>query len=72
MILATQSVALLDQFEPQDVVVVSRDRRQSTFERLDPSALQDWLEEYSLAELWKKNVLGGRPSAALAQAASSR
>ncbi len=69
VILATQSVALLDQFEPQDVVVVGRAGRESTFERLDPEALRDWLEEYSLAELWEKNVLGGRPAAALAQAA---
>ncbi|MCP3957867.1 MAG: AAA family ATPase [bacterium] len=72
VILATQSVALLDQFEPQDVVVVSRAGRESSFGRLDPDDLHDWLEEYSLAELWEKNVLGGRPSVALAEAAASR
>ncbi len=72
VILATQSVALLDQFEPQDVVVVSRDGRESKFERLDANELQDWLEEYSLAELWEKNVLGGRPSPTLVGAAASR
>lgn len=71
VILATQSVALLDQFEPQDVVVADRVGRASTFERLDPKALEEWLEEYSLAELWEKNVLGGRPRVELKAVASS-
>ena len=26
------------------------------------SNFQDWLQEYSLGELWKKNIFGGRPS----------
>lgn len=59
---ATQSASFVDQFDPQDIVVVGRVGRESTFHRLDPDALRDWLEEYSLAELWEKNVLGGRPS----------
>lgn len=61
VILATQSVALLDQFEPEDVVVVEREGRESTFKRLDAEELKDWLEQYSLGELWEKNVLGGGP-----------
>jgi predicted ATPase len=61
IVLATQSTPLLDHFDPQDVVVVDRTDRVSTFRRLDPVALADWLEEYSLGELWEKNVLGGRP-----------
>ena len=31
------------------------------FKKLDPEQLQDWLERYSLSELWEKNVLGGQP-----------
>jgi predicted ATPase len=61
VIVATQSVALLDQFEPEDVVVVDREALSSTFERLDEQRLREWLEEYSLGELWQKNVLGGGP-----------
>lgn len=61
VVLATQSVALLEQFEPQDVVVVDREHGASTFSRLDPEKLKDWLEEYSLGELWEKNVIGGGP-----------
>jgi predicted ATPase len=66
VILATQSVSLVDQFAPQDIVTVERRQHDSRYEsvirRLDEAALQDWLEEYSLSELWEKNVIGGRPS----------
>ena len=61
VILATQSTLLIDGFEPKDIIVVERRNRQSYFDRLDDSNLQDWLNEYSLSELWNKNVIGGRP-----------
>jgi len=62
VIVATQSVPLLDQFEPEDVVVVERDGAASTFQRLDPEKLRDWLGDYSLGQLWEKNVIGGGPA----------
>jgi predicted ATPase len=61
VIVATQSAALLDAFDPEDIVVVERDAKASTFRRLDPAALTDWLDEYSVGQLWEKNVLGGAP-----------
>jgi predicted ATPase len=61
VILATQSVSLIDRFEPEDIVVVERRGRESTFRRLKPSELDAWLDEYTLSELWEKNVIGGRP-----------
>lgn len=61
VILATQSVPLLDEFEPGDVVVVDRHGGESLFAHLEPAELTDWLDEYSLSELWEKNVIGGRP-----------
>jgi hypothetical protein len=48
--------------EPEDVIVVDRKDNASTFHRLDATQLQDWLDDYSLGELWKQNVLGGRPA----------
>ncbi|MBL7224024.1 MAG: AAA family ATPase [Candidatus Brocadiae bacterium] len=66
LILATQSVNLLDQFEPEHIVTVERHRLdgqyESVFRRVDPGELAEWLEEYSLSELWEKNVIGGRPT----------
>jgi predicted ATPase len=61
VIVATQSVTLLDNFGTDRVVVAKNDGRRSTFARLDQDKLATWLEDYSLGELWEKNVLGGRP-----------
>jgi predicted ATPase len=62
VIVATQSVTLLDQFASEDVIVVERSNGESTFERLAKDQVRGWLDDYSLGELWLKNVLGGRPS----------
>jgi predicted ATPase len=63
VIVSTQSAPLLNEFEPKDVVIVERHQGESTFRRLEPDDLSEWLGEYSLGELWQKNVLGGRPGA---------
>jgi predicted ATPase len=63
VIVATQSVAFLNHFDPEDVVVVERGDGASVFRRLDSASLADWLEDYSLGELWEKNVIGGGPFA---------
>jgi predicted ATPase len=60
--LSTQSMTLIDYFEPEDIIVVDRPDRDSTFRRLDSAQLDTWLDDYSLAELWEKNVIGGRPA----------
>lgn len=61
VIVATQSPLLLDQFTPEEVVVVDRDNGQSVFKRLKEEDLKEWLSDYSLGQLWLKNLLGGRP-----------
>jgi len=62
VIVSTQSPTLLDYFEPEDVVVVNRKNGKSTLSRLDENSLQSWLEEYSVGELWQKNVVQGGPT----------
>lgn len=61
VILTTQSAELLNEFDPKDVIVVDRNQEGTVFKRLDEDSLEEWLEEYTLGELWKKNLLGGRP-----------
>lgn len=61
VIVSTQSVPLVNQFEPQDIIVVDREDGQSIFRRLDTESLEVWLDEYGLGDLWEKNLLGGRP-----------
>lgn len=58
---STQSVTLVNQLSPEDVIVVDRHDRASTFRHLDGDEIQSWLDDYALGELWEKNVLGGRP-----------
>src|SRR5204863_9862065 len=62
LIVATQSVELLNELQAEDVVVMGRKDGASTFERLEADVLKAWLEDYSIGELWKMNVLGGRPA----------
>ncbi len=58
LLVATQSAALIDQFDVEDVVTVELRDGASAFERLDPEALKEWLAEYTLSELWERNVIG--------------
>jgi predicted ATPase len=62
VIVSTQSASLLDNFEAEDVVVVERENGASTFKRLSSAELEEWLKNYSLGELWQKNIFGGTPS----------
>jgi len=61
VLLATQSVTLLDNFDANSVIVAENDGKKTTFNRPDEEKLRSWLEDYSLGELWEKNILGGRP-----------
>ena len=61
VIVSTQSVPLVNQFNPDDIVVVDRLNQQSTFRRLAESDLEGWLDDYGMGDLWEKNLLGGRP-----------
>lgn len=61
LIVATQSVELIDELAPENVIVVDQDDGVSTFRRCSQAELAGWLEDYSLGEIWNKNILGGRP-----------
>ncbi len=62
IILATQSVTLINHFQPKDLLVVERDDEgATTFSRKTEEQLAEWLEDYSLGQLWENNLLGGRP-----------
>ena len=62
LIISSQSVELIDNFNPDDLVIINHKNNRTVFNRLDNDKLKVWLEEYSLSELWKSNLLGGRPS----------
>lgn len=62
VIVSTQSTDLLNEFSSDDVIVADRMEVCTHLHRLDSDALNNWLTEYSLGELWQKNILGGRPT----------
>jgi predicted ATPase len=65
VLVATQSVTLLNLLEPEHVFVTEHDGVKTKVEwlphRFEEGKLQEWLSEYAIGELWEKNVLGGRP-----------
>ena len=67
IIISTQSVNLVDQFEAEDIIVVDRNDGQSTFKRLNKNELDNWINDYNddnnynMGELWSKNIIGGMP-----------
>ena len=61
VIIATQSSSFVSCFEPEDIVVVERKEGSTAFVRPDKERLTSWLEDYSLGELWEKNLIGGKP-----------
>lgn len=61
LIVSTQSSLLVDEVEPENVIVVNQKEGESILQRLDSEQLDEWLAEYTLGQLWEKNVIGGLP-----------
>ena len=62
IIISTQSVDLLNEFDPENIIVVERENNATILRTVDNEQLKQWLDnDYSLGELWNKNLLGGRP-----------
>ncbi len=61
VIVATQSPALVDYFSIEDLIVVRQKQGSSVFSRLKEEDFSVWLEEYTIGELWSKNVIHGGP-----------
>jgi predicted ATPase len=65
--IATQSERLLNHFEVENIIVVSREKERGTnryfseFKKLDDEELKTWFAEYSLSKIWDSNMIGGRP-----------
>jgi predicted ATPase len=61
IILSTQSINLVNNFDAEDVITVDREDNQSVFRHHDQNELKNWLSDYGMGDLWNKNVIGGRP-----------
>jgi predicted ATPase len=61
IIISTQSEKLVSEFQANDIIVVEHNGENSTFNRLENEDFSNWMEEYTLGDLWEQNILGGRP-----------
>lgn len=63
IILATQSTDLISHFEAEDIITVDQIKGESIFTRLDSENLKQWLEDYTIDDLWKRNIINtGHPN----------
>ena len=61
IIITTHSDILVDALShiPEAVLVCEKESNATTVRRLDPDHLREWLQEYSLGDLWRSGELGG-------------
>lgn len=62
LIVSTQSATLLNHFDPEEVIVVDREKGSSRFRRLEATLLSEWTNDFTLGDLWQKNVFDGGPT----------
>ena len=61
ILISTQSVSLVNNFFPEEIITVDRHIDESSFARLESTKLQQWLDEYSVGDLWSKSIIKGQP-----------
>ncbi len=61
LIVTTHSDILIDALSdtPESVIVCENTRGYTTLKRLDENELREWLEEYTLGQLWTRGEIGG-------------
>ena len=63
IIAATQSAELISNFSFQDILTVNQINGNTEVSNLNQEELEHWIDEYTLGDLWKQNIIkGGQPS----------
>lgn len=63
VIIATQSTDLISHFSPESIITVDQMDGCSKFNRLDVNSLHAWLDDYTIDDLWKRNIITtGQPN----------
>ena len=61
VIVATHSPHIVAKLEPEQVIVTEKMEGETHLKQLKTRDLQNWLKDFSLAELWLAGEIGGRP-----------
>ncbi len=61
LLISTQSIQLVNCFTPEDILIAEKEHGETKILRPDTEELKDWLQDYTLGEIWRKNIMGGNP-----------
>ncbi len=62
VIAATQNAELISNFAPEDILTVDQRDGESVIKRLETEEFSQWLNDYTLGDLWKQRIMkGGQP-----------
>ena len=61
LFVATQSVTLINQLDLADIFVADRINGATKLRQFTEQELSQWVDRYSIGELWEKNLIGGKP-----------
>lgn len=63
VIIATQSTDLISHFSPESIITVDQINGCSKFKRLNNDELLEWIDDYTIDDLWKRNIITtGQPN----------
>lgn len=62
IIASTQSSTFADFFDIDDIIIADTKENATVFKRLNSDEYTMWFEEYSVGEMWQKNLIGGVPT----------
>ena len=62
IIASTQSSIFADFFDIEDIIIADTKENATIFNKLDTEKYKEWFEEYSVGEMWQKNLIGGVPN----------
>ncbi|NMX04384.1 AAA family ATPase [Mobiluncus mulieris] len=61
IIVTTQSVTLANQFSLEELALVTRENGATVVNRPEPEDYTQWLDDYSVGQMWENNVLNVSP-----------
>jgi predicted ATPase len=62
VIVSTQSADLINNFKPEHIITVDHKNGESSFARLNSKDLSTWLDQYTLGDLWQRQLIdSGQP-----------
>lgn len=62
IIASTQSSTFADFFDIENIIIADTQENSTIFKKLNIDEYKNWTDEYSIGEMWQKNLIGGVPN----------